>query len=415
MFYGCPCGSRNFLFLGGLEVAEKRTTAANALIWLGAAISIAEIYTGTLMAPLGMAQGMLAVFLGHAAGGVLMYLTALIGGRTSCGAMESAGMFFGGGGAKFFAALNVLQLVGWTAVMIAGGAISLGIFLNPATGLNNAVWCAAIGVMIAIWIMLDMKNFERVNRAAMTALFLLTLLLSYITFGGKGAGAASGTLSFAEAIELSAAMPLSWLPLISDYMRDAEDPGKSAAISTVIYSIASCWMYFIGMGAAIYAGSSDVAEIMKNAGMSAAGIVIIIFSTVTTTFLDAYSAGISFHVIFPQIREKAAGVAVCAAGTFIAVFANAENYEGLLYLISSVFAPMAAVMITDYFLLGEKSFSDRRSSLRNLAVWAAGFAFYRYLMNTGCPIGATAPVILATAVLAWAAGKIFPCGKSAEM
>ena len=101
---------------------EKRTTTANALIWFGAAVSIAEIYTGTLMAPLGMARGMAAVIAGHLIGGFLMYLAALIGGLSGRGAMESVKLSFGEQGAKFFAALNVLQLVGWTAVMIAGGA-----------------------------------------------------------------------------------------------------------------------------------------------------------------------------------------------------------------------------------------------------------------------------------------------------
>ena len=35
------------------------------LLWLGAAISIAEILTGTLMAPLGLTRGLAAIVLGH--------------------------------------------------------------------------------------------------------------------------------------------------------------------------------------------------------------------------------------------------------------------------------------------------------------------------------------------------------------
>ena len=225
---------------------EKRTTTANALIWFGAAVSIAEIYTGTLMAPLGMARGMGAVVAGHLIGGFLMYLAALIGGLSGRGAMESVKLSFGEQGAKFFAALNVLQLVGWTAVMIAGGAISLGLILNPVFGTDNMLWCGVIGIMIAVWILLDMKNFERVNKIAMGALFILTLVLSFIVFKRGETEAARGVMSFADAMELSVAMPLSWLPLISDYMRDAREPKKSAAVSTAVYSLTSCWMYFIG-------------------------------------------------------------------------------------------------------------------------------------------------------------------------
>ena len=386
---------------------EKRTTTANALIWFGAAVSIAEIYTGTLMAPLGMARGMGAVVAGHLIGGFLMYLAALIGGLSGRGAMESVKLSFGEQGAKFFAALNVLQLVGWTAVMIAGGAISLGLILNPVFGTNNMLWCGVIGIMIAVWILLDMKNFERVNKIAMGALFILTLVLSFIVFKRGETEAARGVMSFADAMELSVAMPLSWLPLISDYMRDAREPKKSAAVSTAVYSLTSCWMYFIGLGVALYTGGSDIAKIMLDAGLGAAGVVIVAFSTVTTTFLDAYSAGISFHVIFKGVREKAAGVAVCFIGTMTAIFARSDSYESLRYLISSVFAPMAAVMVTDFFIL-KRNCAARQLSPRNLILWGAGFALYRYLMTAGSPVGATLPVIAATAALTWLAGKLIP-------
>jgi len=381
---------------------EKRTTTANALIWFGAAVSIAEIYTGTLMAPLGMARGMGAVVAGHLIGGFLMYLAALIGGLSGRGAMESVKLSFGEQGAKFFAALNVLQLVGWTAVMIAGGAISLGLILNPVFGTNNMLWCGVIGIMIAVWILLDMKNFERVNKIAMGALFILTLVLSFIVFKRGETEAARGVMSFADAMELSVAMPLS-----SDYMRDAREPKKSAAVSTAVYSLTSCWMYFIGLGVALYTGGSDIAKIMLDAGLGAAGVVIVAFSTVTTTFLDAYSAGISFHVIFKGVREKAAGVAVCFIGTMTAIFARSDSYESLLYLISSVFAPMAAVMVTDFFIL-KRNCAARQLSPRNLILWGAGFALYRYLMTAGSPVGATLPVIAATAALTWLAGKLIP-------
>ena len=52
-------------------------------------------------------------------------------------------------------------------------------------------------------------------------------------------------------------------------------------------------MYVIGMGAAIYTGVTDISQIMVKAGLGMAGLLIIILSTVTTTFLDAYSAGVS--------------------------------------------------------------------------------------------------------------------------
>ncbi len=101
------------------------------------------------------------------------------------------------------------------------------------------------------------------------------------------------------------AMPLSWLPLISDYTREAEKPFAATLASTVTYGVVSCWMYLIGMGAAIYTGQSDIAQILLQAGLGVVGLLIVVFSTVTTTFLDAWSAGISAESHRPQVQGQA--------------------------------------------------------------------------------------------------------------
>ena len=44
----------------------KRTSVyENSLIWFGAGVSIAEILTGTYLAPLGFQRGLAAVIIGH--------------------------------------------------------------------------------------------------------------------------------------------------------------------------------------------------------------------------------------------------------------------------------------------------------------------------------------------------------------
>ena len=107
----------------------------------------------------------------------------------------------------------------------------------------------------------------------------------------------------------------------------------------------------IGMGAAIYTGETDIAQIMVKAGFGIVGLLIIVFSTVTTTFLDAYSAGVSAVSISKKIPEKWAAVVVTIIGTIAAIVYPMDNITDFLYLIGSVFAPMIAVQIADYFIL----------------------------------------------------------------
>ncbi|MCD8161027.1 MAG: putative hydroxymethylpyrimidine transporter CytX [Clostridiales bacterium] len=382
---------------------KKTTVAQNGLIWFGAGVSIAEILTGTYFAPLGMAKGLLAILLGHVIGCAMMFFAGLIGGRTGLSAMETVKLSFGQKGGLLFAVLNVLQLVGWTAIMIYDGALAA----DGIAGVGSWVWCLVIGGLIIVWLVVGITNLGRVNQVAMALLFLLTLVLCRVIFFDSGAVSAETqeTLTFGSAVELAVAMPLSWLPLISDYTRDAEKPVAATLASTVVYGVVSCWMYFIGMGAAIYTGESDVATIMVQAGLGVAGLVIVVLSTVTTTFLDAYSAGVSAEAITDKCNGKLTAIAVTVVGIVAAILFPMDDITDFLYLIGSVFAPMIAVQMADFFLLKTDSRGEAYSVSR-LVIWLIGFVVYRLLMQVDLPLGNTLPDMLITMVLVLLWGRL---------
>ena len=370
---------------------------SNGLIWFGAGVSIAEILTGTYFAPLGFEKALLAILLGHLIGGLMMFAAGMIGAREKRSAMETVKMSFGNKGSLLFAILNVLQLVGWTAIMIYDGALAA----NGIFAAGEWLWAIVIGVLIIAWILVGLTNLGKLNTVAMAALFVLTLVLfKVIFFGGSGAvSVADDSLSFGAAVELAVAMPLSWLPLISDYTREAEKPFAATCASVVVYSIVSIFMYIIGMGAAIYTGESDIAQIMLKAGFGVVGLLIIVFSTVTTTFLDAYSAGVSCVSISSKIPEKWAAIIVTIIGTIAAIVYPMDNITDFLYLIGSVFAPMIAVQIADYFILKKADSLMIAFDVKNLLIWLVGFVLYRILMKVDTPVGNTLPDMVITIVL----------------
>ncbi len=372
---------------------EKRTSLfANGLIWFGAAVSMAEIMTGTYFAPLGFTKGMLANLIGHVIGCVLLFLAGLIGARTGKSAMETVKMSFGQRGSLLFSALNILQLVGWTAIMIYDASIAA----NGIIDTGRWVWCLVSGLLIIIWILIGITNLGKFNTIAMTALFLLTLVLcKVIFFGEKVDFISEDTLSFGAAVELAVAMPLSWLPLISDYTREAKKPFKATLVSAIVYGVTSSFMYAIGMGAAIYTGEYDIALIMVKAGLGIVGLLIIVFSTVTTTFLDAYSAGVSAESISKKLGSKWVAIIVTVIGAVAAMLYPMDDITNFLYLIGSVFAPMVAILITDYFVL-KKEYAETKINFMNLFIWLIGFLLYRYLMNIDIVIGNTLPDMAVT-------------------
>lgn len=381
----------------------KRTSLfENGLIWFGAAVSIAEIITGTYFAPLGFKKGLTAILLGHLLGCGLLFFAGVIGGKTRKSSMETVKMSFGEKGSLLFSILNILQLVGWTGIMIYDGALAA----NGVLDAGHLVWCLLIGGLIILWIMIGIKNLGKLNTVAMGALFIMTIVLSFVIFkDGSVSSTVSDAMTFGAAVELSVAMPLSWLPLISDYTRDAKEPVKASFVSSVLYGVVSCWMYLIGMGAALFTGESDIAKILLKAGLGMVGLFVVIFSTVTTTFLDAWSAGISSESVSKKLNGKWVAIIAAVIGTIGAIAFPMQNITDFLYLIGSVFAPMIAVQLATFFVLKADS-SSQGYDVVNLVVWLVGFIIYRLLMNVDIIVGSTLVDIIITMVICIIVNKI---------
>ena len=389
----------------GIKGTKKGTgILSNSIIWFGAGVSIAEILTGTYFAPLGFVKGILAILIGHVIGCSLLFFAGYIGALSKKSAMDSTALSFGKIGAKIFALFNVIQLVGWTGIMIYDASLSL----NEIFSTQKWVWAVITGLLIVLWIIAGITNIGKFSFGVMIALFVLTIVMCKVVFFGGNSSVSAEfqeALSFGQAIELAVAMPLSWLPLISDYTKEAEKPFAATFASSVTYCLVSCWMYIIGMGLAILTSESDIAKIMTAAGLGKIALAIIILSTVTTTFLDAWSAAISFKTIFERAPEKITAIIVTVIGTLAAVLFPMDNITDFLYLIGSIFAPMIAILLADYFIL-KSDFSEKKLKVSRVIIWLIGFAIYRLLMQTDLITGCTIPDMFITFVLTVIMGLI---------
>ena len=367
---------------------EKRTGLfANGIIWFGVAISVSEIEAGIEIGAAAARDSLwLPLVLGHIFGGILLFFVGLIGARVRLNALETTKSTFGKHGSKFFAALNTFQLLAWVAVLNAQGASALA-------GLNLPIsfpfTCVILAALIAAWVYVGIRRSANVTTVVMTALTILLAILSVKLFGlGSGSSAAANVasaagnaatataLKFWNIFEISIAMPISWLPVISDYTKDAEKPVKATAISAIAYTFASLWMYIIGIEISDIGASNNIAQAILLAGLGVPGIIIVVLSTVTTNFLAANSAGESSKAIYSKINPKIAGVIVSFLSAALAISGIMEHYISFLYLIASVFAPMAAVLLVSFYFS-----KDRTESLGvwlwNIFAWLAGFIAYQ--------------------------------------
>ena len=96
---------------------------------------------------------------------------------------------------------------------------------------------------------------------------------------------------------------------------------------------------------------------------------------------------------------------VTVIGTVAAIVYPMDNITNFLYLIGSVFAPMIAVQVADYFLLKKADAEKSTFQWRNLIVWLIGFVIYRVLMHVDTPVGNTLPDMVITVILCVVVGK----------
>ena len=356
---------------------ENRTGLfTNMIIWFGVAISVSEIQAGIQIgsaAPLNSIW--VPLILGHVIGGVLLYFVGLIGARLRVNAMESIKSTFGNFGSKFFATLNVLQLIAWVAVLNAQGALAL---MGLNIPISFALTCIILAILIAIWVYVGLRRTSRITSVIMIILTVLLVILSVKLFGINGNHlipvANSAALTFWNIFEISIAMPISWLPVISDYTKDVENPKKATALSALAYTVASLWMYFIGIEI-VCIGTVDISQAILISGLGVQGVFILVLSTVTTNFLATNSAGESSKAIFNRLDPKIAGVIVSFLSAILAISGIMDHYISFLYLISSVFAPMASVLVVSFYFGNGNN--EAKDWYWNIFAWFVGFAVYQ--------------------------------------
>ncbi|WP_456321866.1 putative hydroxymethylpyrimidine transporter CytX [Palaeococcus sp. (in: euryarchaeotes)] len=396
-------------------------------IWFGAGISIAEFWAGALLTPaLSLWAAIGVILFGHLIGNAVMALIALEGEETGLPTMVLSRGALGVKGSILPSTLNYLQLIGWTAIMLIVGANAMNAVSGTFGFQNYALWIIILGLLVTLWTYIGPKNWESLEKFAASLLLLLSLWLTYITLkqfplSELLSKPGTGEIGVMLALDLVIAMPLSWAPLIADYSRFAKEKRGAFWGTYLGYFISSSLFYFVGALTNIAVGKSDPIGIIVSYGVGIPAMLIILFSTVTTTFLDVYSAVITYKNISPGANAKKQVLFIGALGTLLALVFPVDQYEGFLSLIGGAFVSLAAIMLTDYFLV-KKAYSAEELlneegkfkgyNKRALGIWALGFLFYMglaveglfgihipILSELGFKLGSSIPTFLLVAVL----------------
>ena len=360
-------------------------------LWLGASISVAEIYTGGAIADAGPIPGFTAIIAGHFLGSVLLGLMALIGYRLQKPSIMCSRLSFGEKGSWFLSAANVLQLAGWTAVMLQQSGEALSLILQTLWGIENSATLVVLvmGVVVALWTSWERKGHFGFNIVAVLMLTGLALTVSWVLCNRVATGemvARPTTMPFALALDLSIVMPLSWVPLVADYACRAKKTAIAVFAPATGYFLGSVWMYGLGFAGALYTGEANPSPMLLATGFGVIALGVVAISTITTTFLDVYSAVASAQNITPKLPFRVGAFAIVATGTALALFWNYEVYEHFLLYIGAIFAPLSAIMFADHFIL-RNDHSAHPFSAGGLVSLVLGIAAHSLASHYGSPLG----------------------------
>lgn len=389
-------------------------------LWAGAGIALTEIWAGGLLTPLGLLSGFVVILLGHLIGNTPLALAGLMGSRLGVPSMVSTRGALGLRGSHLPAILNVVQLIGWTAVMLWIGGQAAARLTDAKLGLGPTPWILVGGLLTTLWALVGPNGWRHIQRIGTILLLLLSVVMSYILLVKYGLHSllekpAAGGLSFMSGLDLVIAMPISWVPLAADYARFAKKSSTAFSGSWLGYFVASSWMYAVGLAASVATGSSTpdqvMMDLMSSFGLAGAALLIVLVSTFTTTFLDIYSNAVSLQSLTPRLDTRAAIIIGGVLGTLLALVLDPTKYEQFLLFIGSAFCPLFGVVFANFFIVhrghyaAEHLFTGERYRywkglhIPGLLAWLAGFGLYHALTKWYPAVGASLPSLLGAGLI----------------
>lgn len=356
---------------------------------LGPAYAYYVLVPGTQR--LSLIAGFIAVVVGSVLGTIPVGLAALAGARTGAPAMVLLRGLFGAKLSYLPTVLNLLQCLGW-------GVFEIVVIADAAEQLLpwHVHWpyVATAGVLTTVMALRPLGMIRTLRRYALAAVVLSSIYF-FVQFARHPLPSLShGTWNgFWTAADGVLAVSISWVPLAADYTRHSRS-GKGAFSGTVIaYSITQIFYYTLGL----LAFSTVVHEYTgDNKPVFAAFIAVplgwlpfavLVLRELDESFTNVYSTAVSVQNLRPLADRRVLAVVVGAAATLGGLVLHlGADYQNFLTLIGSVFVPLSAVFVVEFFLgarAGEWDMSDR-SPARGLVLvpWVMGFVVYQ-LINPG--------------------------------
>jgi purine-cytosine permease-like protein len=249
-------------------------------------------------------------------------------------------------------------------VLLTGGAATL-MALRPLGVVRGYL------KRVAVWVVL----------ASTAYLFVQVLRRPLPPLGG------GSWTAFWKSVDVVVALPISWLPLAADYTRHSRNPRDAFAGTAVGYGLATMAYFALGvLATATGVAGDDVIASLLALPAGGLALLVLVVDEVDEVFANVYSTVVSAQNLHARLDRRAAAVVVGVVATGLALlFDDYASYESFLLLLSSVFVPLFATFVVDYFVVRRGAWpvgEDAPARWEMVVPWVAGFVAYQ-LINPG--------------------------------
>jgi nucleobase:cation symporter-1, NCS1 family len=335
---------------------------------------------------LSMAAALTAIVVGTLLGTLPLALSGLPGTRTGAPAMVLLRGLFGARLSYLPTVVNILQLLGWSVfelVTIATAAHTV------APALPRWAYVVLAGVVTAL-LAAHPLGFIRTLRKYVTTAVVIVLAYLFVQLLRHPLPAFThGTWSgYWAATDTVVAAAISFAPMAADYTRHSRTQRGQVTGTLAGYGITQVLCYVIGLLALLtvaHGNPNDIYGAFIALPLGTLGFAILAARELDQSFANVYSTAVSTQNLRPLWDRRVLAVTIAAATTAGALWLNIADYENFLDLLGSVFVPMSAVLIVDFFVVSRGRWdlsATARSRWLMLLPWVAGFVTYQ-LINPG--------------------------------
>ncbi len=340
---------------------------------------------GTGTPKLSLVAGLSAIVLGTILGTLPVALAGVAGTRTGAPAMVLLRSLFGRELSFVPTLLNILQCLGWGVfelVTIATAARTIApalprwsyiLLAGVVTGLLTVRPLGAIRIL---------RRFVTPAVAAILAYLFVELVRHRLPVFNHGTWS-----GYWAAMDTVVAAAISFAPMAADYTRHSRSERTAFLGIFVGYSATQILCYVIGLITLVTVARnpSDIYGAFIAVPLGSLCFAVLATRELDQSFANVYSTAVSIQNLRPWWDRRVLALGIASLATALALWINIADYENFLVLLGSVFIPMSAVFIVDFYVLSRGRWDPTVHSRRRFAMfapWALGFIAYQ-LINPG--------------------------------